>query len=57
VIDTVTNEVLTDFTFDPDPAGTFNDASFVAISPDGERLYVSRHLDGEVVAISIKRNL
>ena len=57
VIDTVTNEVLTAFTFDPDPAGTLNDASFVAISPDGERLYVSRHLDGEVVAISINRNL
>jgi YVTN family beta-propeller protein len=53
VIDTATDEVLTTFTYDPDPSGQFGDASFIAMSPDGNRLYASRFLDGEAVAISI----
>ncbi len=53
VIDTATDEVLTTFTYDPSPSGQFGDASLIAISPDGNRLYVSRFLDGQAAAISI----
>jgi hypothetical protein len=48
-----TLEQITGFTYDPEPFGHLGDGSFIAISPGGNRLYITRYLDGEAAAVSI----
>ncbi len=52
VIDTVTNKVITTFTYIPEAGNAF-DTNLLGVSPDGKQMYISKNGSGTVTSVRI----